>query len=118
MRICSGPSPAPSSSALADPTEPFEPHTKATPPATARAHRCTSSASRGPCETNPLMFGILRLLKARLANVMIAVGDVYTQVWCAEDVRELIRATKQSARAEPGCLYPACAESLGPGPDD
>jgi quinol monooxygenase YgiN len=44
--------------------------------------------------------------------VIIALGDVYAQVSRVEGVRELMRATQQSVRAEPGCLYYAFAESL------
>jgi quinol monooxygenase YgiN len=64
---------------------------------------------------NPLMaleILVLRRLAARLANVIIALGDVYAQVSRREHVRELMRDTQDSARAEPGCLYYEFAETL------
>jgi quinol monooxygenase YgiN len=44
--------------------------------------------------------------------VIIALGDVYAQVSSREQARELMRATQDSARTEPGCLYYAFAETL------
>jgi quinol monooxygenase YgiN len=44
--------------------------------------------------------------------VLIALGDVYAQISRREDVAELMRATQAAARAEPGCLYYAFAETL------
>jgi quinol monooxygenase YgiN len=44
--------------------------------------------------------------------VIIAVGDVYAQIPRLEEVRELMRATQEQTRREPGCISYTFAETL------
>jgi quinol monooxygenase YgiN len=44
--------------------------------------------------------------------MLIALGDIYTQIPRREQVRELMRATQARVRDEPGCVYYTFAETL------
>jgi quinol monooxygenase YgiN len=44
--------------------------------------------------------------------MLIAIGDIYTQVQRRADVRELMQATQARMREQPGCDFYAFAESL------
>ena len=44
--------------------------------------------------------------------MVIALGDIYAQIQRRDEVRELMRATQERMREEPGCAYYAFAETL------
>ena len=44
--------------------------------------------------------------------MIVAVGDIYAQIPRREEVTELMRATQDRARGQPGCGYFAFAETL------
>jgi quinol monooxygenase YgiN len=44
--------------------------------------------------------------------LIIAVGDIYAQIPRREQVRELMRATQEQVRGEPGCISYDFAETL------
>jgi quinol monooxygenase YgiN len=44
--------------------------------------------------------------------MIIALGDIYAQIPRREQVRELMRATQERVREQPGCIYYAFAETL------
>jgi quinol monooxygenase YgiN len=44
--------------------------------------------------------------------MLIALGDIYTQIERREEARELMRATQAAARDEEGCEYYSFAETL------
>jgi quinol monooxygenase YgiN len=44
--------------------------------------------------------------------MVIALGDIYTQIQRREEVRELMRATQARLREQRGCAYYAFAETL------
>ena len=44
--------------------------------------------------------------------MIIALGDIYAQIPRREQVRELMRATQERVRQQPGCIYYAFAETL------
>jgi quinol monooxygenase YgiN len=44
--------------------------------------------------------------------MLIAIGDIYTQVQRRADARELMQATQARMREQPGCDYYAFAEAL------
>jgi quinol monooxygenase YgiN len=44
--------------------------------------------------------------------VIIALGDIYAQIPRREEVRELMRATQEQVRAQPGCISYDFAETL------
>lgn len=44
--------------------------------------------------------------------MLIALGDIYTQIPSREQVRELMRATQSRVRGEPGCISYVFAEAL------
>jgi quinol monooxygenase YgiN len=44
--------------------------------------------------------------------MLIALGDIYAQIPRRAEVRELMRATQEQAREQPGCAYFAFAETL------
>ena len=44
--------------------------------------------------------------------MIIAVGDIYAQIPRREQVRELMRATQEQVRGEPGCISYDFAETL------
>jgi quinol monooxygenase YgiN len=45
--------------------------------------------------------------------MLVALGDVYAQIPDLERVRELMLATQERVRAEPGCLGYVFAETVG-----
>jgi quinol monooxygenase YgiN len=44
--------------------------------------------------------------------VIIAVGDIYAQIFRREKVRELMRATQERVRGQPGCMSYTFSETL------
>jgi quinol monooxygenase YgiN len=44
--------------------------------------------------------------------VIIALGDIYAQIPRREEVRDLMRATQERVRSEPGCISYEFAETL------
>lgn len=44
--------------------------------------------------------------------MIIAVGDLYTQIARGEEVRELLRSTEERVREQPGCLLYVFAETV------
>jgi quinol monooxygenase YgiN len=44
--------------------------------------------------------------------VVIALGDIYAQIPRREEVRQLMRATQEQVRAQPGCISYDFAETL------
>ena len=44
--------------------------------------------------------------------MIIAVGDIYAQILRREKVRELMRATQERVRGQPGCMSYAFTETL------
>lgn len=47
-----------------------------------------------------------------LSEMVIALGDIHAQIPRREEVRELMRATQERAREEPGCASFTFAETL------